>query len=65
MVELMKRHTDPKVRSEIWTRLQRRWYEDAGSLRIGEFFEMHAYRRGLRGFFEAPTNTWWNAYIAR
>ena len=63
MLELLKRHTNPAVRVEIWSRLQKLWYEDAGSLRIGEFFEMHVQRKELKGFFEAPTNTWWNAYL--
>lgn len=65
MIELLKRHTNPSVRREIWSRLQKRWYEDAGSLRLGDFFEMAVYRRELKGFFEAPTNTWWNAYLER
>jgi len=65
MLQLLKRHSNPAVRVEIWSRLQKLWYEDAGSLRIGEFFEMHVQRKELKGFFEAPTNTWWNAYLDR
>lgn len=65
MIELLKRHTNPAVRVEIWSRLQKLWYEDAGSLRIGEFFEMHVQRKELKGFLEAPTNMWWNAYLDR
>ena len=65
LIELLKRHTDPKVRVELWARLQRLWYQDAGSLKLGDFFEMHAHRRELKGFFEAPTNTWWNTYLER
>jgi peptide/nickel transport system substrate-binding protein len=65
MMELLRRHTNPKTRLEIWQRLQRTWYEDAGSMKFGDYFEMHLHRRELKGFVENPTHTWYNAWLER
>ncbi len=65
MMELLRRHTVPKTRLEIWQRLQRTWYEDAGSIKFGDYFEMHLHRRELKGFVENPTHTWYNAWLDR
>jgi peptide/nickel transport system substrate-binding protein len=65
MMELLRRHTNPRTRLDIWRRLQRTWYEDAGSVKFGDYFEMHLHRRELRGFVENPTHTWYNAWLER
>jgi peptide/nickel transport system substrate-binding protein len=65
MMELLRRHTNPATRKQIWERLQRTWYEDAGSIKFGDYFEMHLHRRELRGFVENPTHTWYNAWLER
>lgn len=65
MMELLRRHTNPQTRLEIWKRLQRTWYEDAGSVKFGDYFEMHLHRRELKGFVENPTHTWYNAWLDR
>jgi peptide/nickel transport system substrate-binding protein len=65
MMELLRRHTTPATRKRIWERLQRTWYEDAGSLKFGDYFEMHLHRRELKGFVENPTHTWYNAWLER
>ncbi len=65
MMELLRRHTNPATRLGIWKRLQRTWYEDAGSIKFGDYFEMHLHRRELRGFVENPTHTWYNAWLDR
>ncbi len=65
MMELLRRHTNPQTRLEIWKRLQKTWYEDAGSIKFGDYFEMHLHRKELKGFVENPTHTWWNAWLDR
>ena len=65
MMELLRRHTNTQTRLEIWKRLQKTWYEDAGSIKFGDYFEMHLHRRELKGFVENPTHTWWNAWMDR
>ncbi|MDR7419519.1 MAG: ABC transporter substrate-binding protein [Armatimonadota bacterium] len=65
MMELLRRHTNPATRKQIWQRLQRTWYADAGSIKFGDYFEMHLHRRELRGFVENPTHTWYNAWLER
>lgn len=65
MMELLRRHTNPQTRLDIWRRLQRTWYQDAGSIKFGDYFEMHLHRRELKGFVENPTHTWWNAWLER
>ena len=65
MMELLRRHTNPATRKQIWERLQKTWYEDAGSMKFGDYFEMHLHRRELKGFVENPTHTWYNAWLER
>ncbi len=65
MMELLRRHTNPQTRLDIWKRLQRTWYADAGSIKFGDYFEMHLHRRELRGFVENPTHTWYNVWLDR
>ena len=65
MVEPLRRHTNPATRKQIWERLQKTWYEDAGSMKFGDYFEMHLHRRELKGFVENPTHTWYNAWLER
>lgn len=63
MMTLLYRHSDPKVRTEIWKRMQRLWYEDAGSIKLGEFFQLHLQTSQFRGFVGVPSNIWWNAWL--
>jgi hypothetical protein len=32
MMTLLRRHSDPKVRHELWGRMQKLWYEEAGTI---------------------------------
>lgn len=63
MMALLRRHADPKVRHDIWSRMQRMWYEDVGSIKIGDFFGLHLHRRDLRGHAYVLGNIWWNAWL--
>jgi peptide/nickel transport system substrate-binding protein len=62
---LLRRHADPNVRRDLWARMQRLWYEDAGSIKFGDFFLLHLHRRELRGYISKPTHIWWNSWLTR
>lgn len=63
MMTLLFRHSVPKVRSEIWKRMQRLWYEDVGSIKLGEFYSLNLQTKQLKGFVGVPSNIWWNAWL--
>ncbi|MDR7555529.1 MAG: ABC transporter substrate-binding protein [Armatimonadota bacterium] len=65
MMTLLRRHADPKVRKEIWARAQKLWYEQAGSIKFGDYFLLHLHRRELKGYVNLPTHVWWNAWLER
>ncbi len=62
MMTLLRRHADPKVRLEIWSRMQKLWYEEAGSIKFGDYFLLHLHRKELKGYVNVPTHIWWNAW---
>jgi hypothetical protein len=62
---LLRRHTDPRVRHDLWARMQRQWYEEAGSIKFGDYFLLHLHRGELRGYVSSPTQVWWNAWLER
>ncbi len=63
MMTLLRRHSDPKVRHELWQRMQKLWYEDAGTIKFGEFFGLQLLRKDLKGYANVPTQVWWNAWL--
>ncbi len=63
MMTLMRRHSDPKVRHELWNRMQKLWYEDAGTIKFGDYFLLHLHRKELKGYVNIPTHVWWNAWL--
>lgn len=66
MMTLLRRHPDPTVRLGLWKRMQRLWYEDAGSIKFGDFFMMHLHRRELRDYVNIPVaHVLWNAWLER
>ncbi|MDR7545386.1 MAG: ABC transporter substrate-binding protein [Armatimonadota bacterium] len=65
MMTLLRRHADPKVRRELWARMQRLWYEEAGSIKFGDYFLLHLHRRELKGYVNNPQHVWWNAWLER
>jgi peptide/nickel transport system substrate-binding protein len=65
MLTLMRRHTDPKVRMEIWNRAQRLYYEDMPAVKVGDFFFVHVARREFEGYTGRPMSTFWNTWLSR
>ncbi len=63
MLTLLRRHSDPKVRHDLWKRMQKLWYEDAGSIKFGDSYRLHLHRRELKGYTNVPTHVWWNAWL--
>lgn len=63
MMALLRRHPDHQVRRQIWARLQRHWYEDAGFIKYGDYFQLNIHRRELRGYTNVPSDIWWNAWF--
>ncbi|MDR7458114.1 MAG: ABC transporter substrate-binding protein, partial [Armatimonadota bacterium] len=65
MMALLRRHADVKVRKDLWARMQRLWYEEAGSIKFGDYFLLHLHRAELKGYVNNPTHVWWNAWLER
>jgi peptide/nickel transport system substrate-binding protein len=63
--KLMRRHTDPKVRKEIWKRAQRLFYEDAATVKLGDWTVMHLMREEVRGMVGGVTLYFWNVWQDR
>ncbi|MGH2373865.1 MAG: ABC transporter substrate-binding protein [bacterium] len=63
MMTLLRRHADPKVRQELWGRMQKLWYEDAGTIKFGEYFGLQLHRKELKGYLNVPTQVWWNSWL--
>ena len=64
-LKLLTRHTDPKVRKEIWKRAQRQFYEDAATVKIGDWYWLHALREEVKGFTGVPGPYYWNVWLDR
>ncbi len=65
MMTLLRRHSDPKVRQDLWNRMQKLWYEEAGSIKFGDYFLLHLHRKELKGYENVPTHIWWNTWLDR
>ncbi len=65
MMTLLRRHSDPKVRRDLWARMQKHWYEDAGTIKFGDYFLLHLHRKELKGYGSSPTHVFWNAWLER
>ncbi len=65
MMTLLRRHSDPKVRRDLWARMQKHWYEDAGTIKFGDYFLLHLHRKELKGYGSNPTHIFWNAWLER
>jgi len=65
LVELQG-ESDLKKRKAIIDRIQTVFYEDVGSVKIGDYFTLDAARRELRGDFRtAPRMYFWNSWLAK
>ncbi|MDR7486886.1 MAG: ABC transporter substrate-binding protein [Armatimonadota bacterium] len=63
MMTLLQRHTDPKVRMEIWRRAQRLFWEEVPAVKYGDYFLLHVHRKELRGYVGQPGHAFWNAWL--
>jgi peptide/nickel transport system substrate-binding protein len=58
--------SDVKKRKAIIDRIQTVFYEDVGSVKLGDYFTLDVARRDLRGEFRtAPRLYFWNSWLAR
>ena len=57
---------DVKKRKAIVERLQTVFYEEVGSVKLGDYFTLDVARRDLRGEFRtAPRLNFWNSWLAK
>ena len=62
----LRTESDPKKRKAIVDRLQAVFYEDVGSVKLGDYFTLDAARREVRGPFRtAPRMYFWNSWLAK
>jgi peptide/nickel transport system substrate-binding protein len=61
----LARETDPKKRRAIIERLQAIFYEDVGRIKLGDYYQLQAMRKDLRGFKAGPYLYFWNAWLAK
>jgi peptide/nickel transport system substrate-binding protein len=64
-MRLLWRHADPRVRMQIWSRAQQRFYDQAVAVRLGDWFPMLLHRAELRGVVAGPGTFHWNVWITR
>jgi peptide/nickel transport system substrate-binding protein len=58
--------TDVKKRKAVIERIQAVFYEDVGSVKLGDYFTLDVARRDLRGEFRtAPRLYFWNAWLTK
>lgn len=65
LLSLLRRHVDPKVRRELWQRAQRMLYEDAATVRLGDYFLLHVLRDEVKGYTGVPGTFYWNVWLER
>jgi peptide/nickel transport system substrate-binding protein len=66
LVADLRVENDVKKRKAIVERLQAVFYEDVGSVKLGDYFTLDAARRELRGPFRtAPRMYFWNSWLAK
>ncbi len=63
MLTLLRRHSDPRVRKNIWARAQRLFYEDAATIKLGDYFTLHLLREEMKGFVGIPGTHHWNVWL--
>lgn len=62
-LKLLARQSDPKVRLDLWRRAQTRFWEDAATIKFGDFFVLHLHRRALKGITGSPLIDLGAAYL--
>ncbi len=64
-LKLLSRHSDPKVRLDLWRRAQKQFWDDAAAIKFGDFFVLHLHRPELKGISGSPLLDLGNAYLER
>lgn len=64
-LRMLSRHTVPSVRAAIWARAQQRFYDQAVTVRLGDWFPLVLHRAELRGVVAGPGTFHWNVWISR
>jgi peptide/nickel transport system substrate-binding protein len=62
-LKLLARQSDTKVRLDLWRRAQARFWEDAATIKFGDFFVLHFHRRALKGITGSPLLDLGAAYL--
>ncbi len=65
LMQLLRRHASPAVRLAIWERAQRRFYEDAVAVRLGDWFPLLLHRADVQGEVGGPGTFHWNVWMGR
>jgi peptide/nickel transport system substrate-binding protein len=63
ILTLMRRHSDRKVRMDLWRRAQALLYQDVPVVKLGDAFLMHVHRPELKGYVGMPTHYLWNTWL--
>jgi peptide/nickel transport system substrate-binding protein len=61
----LAREGDAKKRRALIDRIQAVFYEDAGRVKLGDYFLLDATRKDLRGYRSTPDMFFWNTWLAR
>lgn len=62
----LRQESDVKKRKAIVERIQTIYYEDVGTVKLGDYFTLDVARRDLRGDFRtAPRMYFWNTWLAK
>ncbi|MDQ7829443.1 MAG: ABC transporter substrate-binding protein [Armatimonadota bacterium] len=65
VLRLMSRHSNPKVRTDLWRQGQQIFYREFPAIKFGDFFWFSPYRRELKGFTGPLLLYYWNAWLQR
>lgn len=63
ILTLMRRHTDPAVRKDLWRRAQALFWQEVPTVKLGDGFFMHVHRPELRGYLGLPSHYFWNTWL--
>jgi len=63
ILTLMRRHSDPKVRMDLWRRAQLLFWNEVPTVKLGDGFFMHVHRPELKGYLGMPSHYLWNTWL--
>lgn len=61
----LQRESDVKKRKALIERVQAIFYEDVGRIKFGDYFQLDAIRKELKGFRSSPELYFWNAWLSK